>query len=125
MKTGKEFEELISYLHSCMADKAKVESNVFLIDKDTGKKRQIDILITITDGFYTLRIIVEVRDHKRPVGVEYVGAVDNKKHSVRANMAVIVSKSGFYKPALEKAQSLGIRALTYQEAITSSTTDTY
>ena len=123
MKTGKEFEKLISYLHTCMADKAKVESNVFLIYKDTGKKRQIDILITITDGFYTLRIIVEVRDHNRPVGVEYVGAVDNKKQSVGANMAAIVSKSGFSKSALEKVRSLGIRGFTYQEAITSSWAD--
>jgi hypothetical protein len=123
MKTGKEFEELISYLHSCMADKARVESNIYLIDKDTGRKRQIDILISIKDGLYTLRIIVEVRDHTRPIGVEYVGAVHNKKESVGANMAAIVSKSGFSESALKKTQSLGMRAFTYKEAITSSWAD--
>jgi hypothetical protein len=120
VKTGKEFEELIFHIQTCLAQQAKVEPNMQLPDKDTGQTRQIDILVSVSDGPYLWRTIVEVRDHIRPVGVEYVDAMNNKKTSVGANMAAIVSKSGFTKPASTKAQSLGIRAFTYKEAITST-----
>ena len=63
--------------------------------------------------------MVEVRDHNRPVNVRYIEEINTKKQSVGANAAFIVSRSGFTKPALEKARNLGIQTLTYKEALKS------
>jgi len=123
MKKGKSFENLVSWIHGCLADKAKVIPNHGIPDKDSGQVRQVDVAIYMTDGPYTTLTIVEVRDRVKPVGSSYIEEIGGKRESVRADAAAIVSKSGFSKPALEKAQKLNIRTLTYDEALRDSWVD--
>lgn len=120
MKKGKSFEDLISWIHACIAEKAKVVPNAKIPDKDSGELRQVDIAIHVTDGPYQMLIILEVRDHKRPVGSGYIEEIKSKKDSVDADAAVIVSKSGFTKPAIQKADNNNIRIMTYDEALRDS-----
>lgn len=115
-KKGKDFEELISWIHQCVHDRAEVTPNAKLRDRGTGKLRQIDILIAVADGPVELAAIVECRDHKRKVGVPYLEHVAKKVESVGVNKAFVVSKSGFCKTALVKAEDLGIGLFTYEEA---------
>ncbi len=119
-KTGREFESLIACIQKCVHDKAKIDTNVKIRDIDTGKYRQIDIGIWLTDGPTDFFGIVEVRDRNRPIGVRYVEEISSKCRSVNADAAFIVSRSGFTKTALIKAGHLGLRALTYEEATNSN-----
>lgn len=120
MKKWEAFEDLISWIHTCLAEKARIVPNEMIPDNDSGEPRQIDIAIHVTDGPYQMLIIVEVRDHKRPVGSGYIEEIKGKRDSVDADAAVIVSKSGFTKPAIQKAEKQNIRIMTYDEALKDS-----
>lgn len=114
-KAGKDFEDLVAVIERSVLERAEVIPNAKLRDVHTGQLRQIDILIRVADGHHTFQMIVEVRDRSRPVGVDFVEQVAKKREAVRADVAVIVSKSGFHETAFRKAEQLAIRALTYEE----------
>jgi hypothetical protein len=118
-KPGKYLEELVAWIQQSVHEKALVIPNEKVLDIHTKKKRQIDISIRLSDGPTQLFVMVEVRDHKKPIDVRYIEEVYSKKQSVNANAASIVSRSGFTKTALEKAKHLGIQTLTYKEALKS------
>jgi hypothetical protein len=120
MNKGKSFEDLISWIHTCLAEKARIMPDAKIPDKDSGELRQVDIAIYVTDGPYQMFIIVEVRDRKKPVGSGYVDEIKGKRDSMDADAAVIVSKSGFTKPAIQKAEKQNIRIMTYDEALKDS-----
>jgi hypothetical protein len=115
-KSGQGFEDLIALIQTCVHKSAIIKPNERIKDIDTGKARQIDITIRLSDGPTEFLGIVEVRDRKRPIGVRYVEEISGKLRSVRADAAFLVSRSGFTKTAIEKAKQIGIRVLTYDEA---------
>jgi hypothetical protein len=119
-KTGHDFEQLIAWIQKSVHKSAKIGVNEKLKDIDTGKQRQIDITIRLSDGPTEFLGIVEVRDRSRPVGAPYIEEVSGKRRSVKADAAFLVSRSGFTKTAITKAKQLGIRALTYEEAQTAN-----
>ena len=115
-KSGREFEALISQIQKCIHSSARIEINTKVKDVDTGKLRQIDIGLYLSDGPTEFFGMVEVRDRSRPIGVSYIEEVSAKRRSVRADAVFLVSRSGFAVTALTKAKQLGIRALSYEEA---------
>lgn len=115
-KQGKIFEDLVYTIAKCLHERAEVVLDDKLVDKTTGRKRQIDISIRLKDGPTEFLAIVEARDRSRPVGVEYIEQVKSKCEAVGANKAVIVSNKGFYKTALEKARVYAIDTFTLREA---------
>jgi len=115
-KAGSVFESLIASIQQSVHNRANIETNKKVKDVDTGKLRQIDISLRLSDGPTEFFAIIEVRDRSRPVGAPYIGEISDKRRSVRADAAFIVSRLGFTKPALIKAEQLGIRVLTYDEA---------
>ena len=118
-KSGKHFEDLITWIQQSVHEKAQIIPNEKVRDIHTNRTRQIDISIRLSDGPTHLFVMVEVRDHARPVDVRYIEEINSKKQSVVADAASIVSRSGFTKTALEKAKHLGIQTLTYEEALKS------
>lgn len=118
-KSGKYFEELVTWIQQSVHENAQIIPNEKVPDIHTKKIRQIDISIRLSDGPTHLFVMVEVRDHNKPVDVRYIEEINSKKQSVGANAAFIVSRSGFTKTALEKANYLGIQTLTYEEALKS------
>src|ERR1039457_7578666 len=119
-KSGKEFEELVTWIHQCLHEKAVITPNDKIQDIHSNHSRQIDISIKIKDGPTSFLGIVEIRDRSRPVGVDYIEQVNTKRESVGADAAFIVSSSGFCNTAIEKAQALNIRVFTHQEAVSSN-----
>jgi hypothetical protein len=113
---GKDFETLITWIQKSVHKKAEIETNKRIRDVDTGRYRQIDITIKLSDGPTEFLGIIEVRDRKSKVGVRYVEEVTSKRKSVKADAVFLVSKSGFTKPATIKAEKLGIRLISYEEA---------
>ena len=57
MKKGKSFEQLIAWMHECLADKARVVPNAKIADKDSGESRQVDIALYVGDGPYEALVI--------------------------------------------------------------------
>lgn len=114
---GREFEELVASLSNCLHERAVITANDKLIDKDTGKKRQIDISIRMTDGPTSFLGIVEARDRSRKVGVPYLEEVRSKRDSVGAHKAFIVSNKGFTATALDKACAYDIELFSLSQAL--------
>lgn len=114
---GKGFENVIEWIEKTLRndENTVIKKDVKVIDKETGEERQIDILIEIKTGYETWIGIIEVRDRSRKVDSTYIEQVIQKKISVDANAAVIVSSKGFFKPAIIKAKKYGIKTLSYQE----------
>lgn len=117
MKQGEYFEKLVAWINNCLHKDAIITPNDKLVDRSTGKKRQIDISIKTQDGPTDFLAIVEARDRSRPVGVPYVEQVFQKKESVKANLAIIVSNKGFYKTSIKKAKDLGIKIFSVEKAL--------
>lgn len=117
IKTGREFEQLVTCINTHLHKIATVTANDKLPDKDNGDLRQVDISVRISDGPSKFLGIIEVRDRSRPVGTAYVEEVSAKRTSVGASGVWIVSKSGFWKSAKLKADALGIGVISYKQAL--------
>jgi hypothetical protein len=115
-KTGKQFERLVADIQESLHSVAEVLPNQWLPDVYTGQRRQIDILLRLADGPTTILVMIEVRDHDRRVDSPYIEQVNDKRRAVRADKAIVVSRSGFTRPAVEKARHLSIQTLTYATA---------
>lgn len=121
-KQGKQFEELVTWINRCLHEKAVITPNDKIRDVHSKRLRQVDIAIRLKDGPTNILSIIEVRDRSRPVGEDYIEQVSAKRTSVGADAAFVVSASGFYAAAIEKARALNIRLFTYQEAVSSDWT---
>jgi len=108
-KTGKQFEDLTREIFELLSREERytsVEHDVKL--KSPDGERQVDVLIRSKVGSLDLTTIVECKDHKRTLSVEYIDAVYSKQQDVKANKAVLVARKGFSKSAKCKADRLGI-----------------
>ncbi|HAS6962852.1 TPA: hypothetical protein I7303_24170 [Vibrio parahaemolyticus] len=119
MSDGQGFELLTTSIFEKLLDNdlyQNVEHNVKLESID-GDLRQIDILITAKVAGMELKTIVECKDYKSKISVGKIDALHSVMMDVRANKAVMVSKSGFSSGAIKKAKRLGISLYTAHEAL--------
>lgn len=115
--TGKVLERLVATLERVLANaNAKIEApSRRLIDRDTGKTREHDVLITWDHGHHQIITAIECRDRSRPVGVPDVEAFADKCASTGVSTGVIVSATGFRKSALVKAAARSITCMDLTE----------
>jgi Restriction endonuclease len=110
----KRFENLIHAIHTEFSPQGAV---VTLDDKIMGFQskvlRQIDISIRVAVAHYSVLIIVECKDHTRPIDVTELGAFVNLRDDVQANKGVMISTSGFTPAAVEMARAQGVDTRTY------------
>jgi len=97
------FQRLIALIHSCLA--GKVAESAMLKDMDTGENREVDILITSCEANYKFLIGIEVVEWKRKADVPWVEKMIQKHNRLPTNKLILISKSGFTKPALKKANA--------------------
>lgn len=111
-----EFEKLVAQTVRLLGvDGATVEHNVRVVDPDTGKWRQVDILVQYQND----KRHYECRHHSSPQDVKWIEELIGRKKSLNANEMVAVSSSGFTLPAITKAKvhSIGLldlRAISHQ-----------
>ena len=109
MKAGsKEFEQLVARIQQQLAPSAEVLHDVKLEGYATGRKRQVDVLVTQQVGQYDIRIVIECKDYARPVDVkgveEFYGLLDD----VGGQKGVLVCPSGFTDTAKARAEGFQI-----------------
>jgi len=116
-KTGKSLEKLIASLEKalCGADNVVVESPKRLKDKITGKMREHDVVLTISQSHHQVIVAIECRDRTRPITVNQVESFWKKCQDTGVDHGVVVSSMGFYNTARQKADFLGIRCLDIEE----------
>jgi hypothetical protein len=110
MKKGRALEKLVAHLESVLVGQPNVTitSPRRLRDVITGRLREHDVVVEIRNGHHVNLIAFECRDRTRPIGSEAVEAFAKKCEHTNVNKGILVSSTGFRKPATEKAHFLGI-----------------
>jgi hypothetical protein len=111
------FQDLIELLERQLAPTdAMGFASRLLMDCRTGQKREVDIIIETHSGIHPLKIGIEVVDRRRPASSTWIEQVAKKHEDLPIDKSIVVSRSGFYRPALEKAHALKIETLTVEDA---------
>jgi len=85
----RDFEQLVTKIHEKLAPGATVAHNQFLVGR-SGRRRQVDILISQTIGLYQTRIAIECKRYTRPVSVDKVEAFATKLTDWGVDQGVMV-----------------------------------
>ncbi len=105
----KNFEELVVAIQRALSPSdALITPNDRLPELATGRLREVDASIRYQVGGIPLLITVECRDRATLEGSLWTEQLATKQHDQGVNLTVAVSSSGFYGPAIEKAQRHGI-----------------
>lgn len=117
-RAGRDLERIIALIESQLHGKqgVTVQSPSSLQDVDSGTAREFDVVITFAFGHHALKVAVECKAQKAEVDSATVGAFSEKCNAAGVHSAVIVSSSGFTRPALLKAEKKHVRCLTLGEA---------
>ena len=108
------FQEMVALLTQVMREdeSMKVTPSAMLPDVITGELREVDIYVETIVAGHEVNVGIECRAHKRRQGVDWIESVRNKHADLPVHVSVLVSESGFYKPALAKASHYGIKTIT-------------
>ena len=114
-KEWEALEKIIAEIQKQLAPTAIVEHNKRVIGK-SGRKRKLDVAISISIGTSPLFIIFDCKLHKKPVTLENVAAFSVQVEDVSANLGVMVSSSGYDGGAKAIAQQKNILLQIYRKA---------
>ncbi|WP_052487630.1 restriction endonuclease [Gordoniibacillus kamchatkensis] len=106
------FERLVADLHN--TGNVLVQHNVTLIGR-SGAPRQIDVLITHTEGLYTQQIIVECKYWKSKIKRTHIDAMITQMQDLNASKAVFFTLKGYQSGAETVASQFGIDIFIVRE----------
>jgi hypothetical protein len=106
-----EFQRLIKLIEQQRAGNATIRESAMLLDRLTGRKREVDITIVSKIGDLDVIISIEVNEKSRIADVQWIEQQYQKHQTLPTNKLVLVSKAGFTEGASEKARLLGIDAI--------------
>jgi hypothetical protein len=117
------FQDLVSLIERSLIDKQFIVTDSKFLKCSTGANVEADLTIESGSGKDYRCVSVEATNLTRkgkasPATVEWVNEMFGKHHTLPTTSLVLVSGSGFTRGASEKAQTLGIKAITLSEAIT-------
>lgn len=117
-RPGQRFQDFVAMLERAFAhdDDVTIHSPLRLIDKDTGRKREHDVVIVRKTHHGDNLTAVECKDHSRLIGVQAVEGFSRKLEKTGVHKGVIVSAKGFTGTARKKAAALNIGLTTLAEA---------
>ena len=105
-RAGRSLERIIALIERQLHGRqgVKIESPSFRRDVDSGNAREFDVVITFAHDHHALTVAVECKDQSAKVDSAVVGAFSEKCNTAGIHSGVIVSSSGFTRPALIKAE---------------------
>lgn len=103
-----DLEKLVADIQRQLAPSAEVLHNVRLDGRNSGVKRQIDVLVRQHVGQYSISIIIDCKDYKKPIDVKSVEEFNGLLSDVGAQRGVLVCPRGFSAAAKNLAQRLQI-----------------
>lgn len=101
-------EILVQKIQKQLAPDAEVLHDVRITGKQSGRKRQIDVLMRQKMGQHEILIVLECKDYARPVDVKGVEEFHGLLSDVGAHKGVLVCPTGFSSTAKKRAIGLQI-----------------
>lgn len=111
-----QFQRVIASIHSQLDSKAIVTESKMLRELTTENEREVDIVIESSVGDCNIIVSIECTARSRPASVEWVERMWAKHRNLPTDKLVLVSKSGYYRPALVKAKEFKIDTFTLEQA---------
>lgn len=102
--TWQEYQNAVAELYQQMDDIGTVHRNVYLPDKVTRQKRQIDVWIEVPAKNVTLRILVDAKFYKTKLDVKDIEEVIALSDAVNADKTIIVTSNGWSESAQKRAK---------------------
>ena len=114
---GKIVEHIVALMHKYPDTSVKVEQNVRLppVLHKTGRKREIDVLLTRDIAGHSAQIAIECKNEQRPIDTPAIDAFAKKLQRVGIPYGIYVSASGYTKDAIENAAIDGIKTFTLKD----------
>jgi len=81
-----------------------IDESALLPDKETGEKREVDIILKGTLNSHPITVSFEVVDRSRKIDSGWVEQMLRKHQTLPTDKLILVSGSGFTKPARKKAE---------------------
>lgn len=102
--TWQEYETAVGKLYQNMGEMGVVRQNIFIPDKITGQKRQIDVWWELKLNDHNINILIDAKYRKNKIDIKDLEEVESLANSVNANKVIIVTNNGWTKPAEKKAK---------------------
>ena len=109
-------QRIVTLLNATLAGHASVTESAMVRDKVTREGREVDVLITTRAANYNVAMGIEVVAWNRPAGTPWVKKMRAKHDNLEIDKVILISKSGFTKPALAKARFYNSECLTLEAA---------
>jgi hypothetical protein len=111
---GIAFEKIVAEIQAQIDPSATVIHNEKIKDR-LGHDRQFDVVIRGAFAGQKMLGVIECKDKGRKLGTPDVDAFVTKAQDVNANFKILMSRSGFSAPAIEKCVHYGIQPLSLLE----------
>lgn len=105
-KAGDAYRELVGAVMAALDPGSAVKTEQWIEGPDG--ERDMDVEVRGTMGNISHFVLVECKDHAKPIGIGFVDAFESKIRDLRPDRAVMFSNSGFTCGALKKAKRVGI-----------------
>jgi len=114
-----EYQEAVATLYEQLNGFGTVHRNVYLPDLVTGQRRQVDVMIEMSERGHLLRMLIDAKFHSMPLDIKDIEEVVALSKAVGAHKTIIVAANGFTSPAETKARFLqcDLRTLSMEEAL--------
>jgi hypothetical protein len=99
------FQEVIAILQQHVAGDATVEECGYLVHRDTGKNREVDVVIRSQVAGHEVILCVEATATGRKADVTWVEAMIQKHRKLPTSKLILVSQAGFYDAARKQAEA--------------------
>jgi hypothetical protein len=108
-------QQVVGILHEHAAPGAEVTEPAMLPHQITGEDREVDVVIAIEAAGYKVVVSVEARARGRKADSPWVESMLGKHLDLPTSKLVLVSESGFYKPARDLALAKGALPLAPED----------
>jgi hypothetical protein len=111
------FQNLFHLIYRHRAEGAIVTESKMLVDKVTGKQREVDLVIQSTVAGHAVTIGVECNAKKRKASTQWIEEMQGKHKDLPTDKLILVSQAGFYGSARKKAAHYGFDTITLDKAL--------
>lgn len=92
-KAGDNYRELVGSLMSALDAGAVVKTEQWIEGPDGERDLDVEVRGTVAQAPHF--ILVECKDHARPIGIGFIDAFESKIGDLKPNRAIMFSNSGF------------------------------
>jgi len=113
-KPGDEYRELVGRVMATLDPDSAVKTEQWITGPDG--ERDMDVEVRGMLNCFPHFILVECKDHARPIGIGFVDAFESKIRDLKPDRAIMFSNSGFTRDALKKAGRVEIEMASAMKA---------